>query len=131
MSAQATALSTPTSAGRRLRRRNLWLVPGLAIALLGSLTDSSLTAIGIMVAFGIAPHLLAAIAGIGQAHPGAQMAPRAIRIFNATHEPIVPAAIVALYLAGLASSLVLVAGTAWMSHVVIGWGIGDQKRSLD
>jgi hypothetical protein len=111
----------------RLRLRHLWIVPGLAIAIIGSRTDSSLTAIGVMVAFGIAPHL-AFLAGIGQAHPAGGMAPRALAVFNALHQPIVPAAIVALNLTGVVPTLLFVGATAWLSHIVIGWGIGDGPR---
>ena len=140
MSGQTTALAAAASAaraegiapakpGRRLRPRHLWLIPGLAIAIVGSRTDSSLTAIGVMVAAGIAPHLLAILAGLGQERPAGGMAPRVLAIFNAMHLPLVPAAIVALYLAGLVPSLVLVAGTAWLSHIVMGWAIGDGVRT--
>ena len=139
MSGQTTVLAGATPAaradtsagatsGRRLRLRHLWLIPGLAIAILGSRTDSSLAAIGVMVAFGIAPHL-AYLAGIGQPRPVGGMAPRALAVFNLMHLPIVPAAIVALNLTGLLPSLVFVAGTAWLSHIVIGWAIGDGLRS--
>jgi hypothetical protein len=116
------------TSGRRLRPRQLWLIPGLAIAILGSRTDSSLAAIGVMVAFGIAPHF-AFLAGIGQPHPAGGMAPRARAVFNALHRPIVPVAIVALNMTGLLPSLVFVAGTAWLSHIVIGWAIGDGLRT--
>ncbi len=118
----------PTKPGRRLRPRHLWLVPGLAIAFLGSRTDSSLLAIAVMVAFGVAPHL-AFLAGIGQSHPAGQMAPRALAVFNAMHVPIVPAVIVALYLTGIVPTLLFVGATAWLSHIVIGWAIGDGLRT--
>ena len=130
MSAQTTVLGAPASAGRSLRPRHLWLIPGLAIAIVGSRTDSSLTAIGVMVAFGIAPHL-SFLAGIGQPHPAGQMAPRAVAAFNAMHQPIVPAAIVALGVTGLVPSLVFVGATAWLSHIVIGWAIGDGRRTAN
>jgi hypothetical protein len=129
MSAQATATPVRTPAGRRLRPRHLWIIPGLAIALVGSRTDSSLVAIGAMVVGGIAPHLLAVIAGIGQPRANGRMAPRGLTVFNAMHEPVVPAAIVLAQLSGLVPTLVFVAATAWLSHIVIGWGIGDRKRS--
>jgi hypothetical protein len=82
-----------------------------------------------MVAGGIAPHLLAVIAGIGQSHPEGRMPRRGLAVFNAMHEPIVPAAIVLAQLTGLVPTLIFVATTAWLSHIVIGWGIGDRKRS--
>jgi hypothetical protein len=125
-----TALAPVRVAARlRLRRRHLWIIPGLAIAILGSRTDSSLVAIGAMVAGGIAPHLLAVIAGIGQSHPEGRMPRRGLAVFNAMHEPIVPAAIVLAQLTGLVPTLIFVVATAWLSHIVIGWGIGDRKRS--
>jgi hypothetical protein len=113
--------------GFRFRPRHLWILPGLAIAIVGSRTDSSLTAIGVMVAFGIAPHL-AFLAGIGQPRPAGGMAPRALAVFNAMHHPAIPAAVVALNLTGIVPTLVFVAATAWLSHIVIGWGIGDGPR---
>ena len=113
--------------GFRFRPRHLWIVPGLAVAIVGSRTDSSLTAIAVMVAFGIAPHL-AFLAGIGQRHPAGRMAPRAVTVFNALHMPLVPAAIVALNLTGVVPALLFVGATAWLSHIVIGWAIGDGRR---
>ena len=126
-SAAGAEVGATATTGRRLRARYLWLIPGLAIAILGSRTDSSLTAIGVMVAFGIAPHL-AFLAGIGQPHPRGEMAPRARAVFNALHQPIVPAAIIALNLTGVVPTLLFVGATAWLSHIVIGWGIGDGPR---
>ena len=128
MSAQATVVLAPASAGRRLRLGHLWLVPGLAIAILGSRMDSSLAGIGVMVAFGVAPHL-ASLAGIGQSHPADEMAPRAIAAFNAMHQPVLPVILLGLAVTGLVPSILVVGGTAWLSHIVIGWAIGDGKRS--
>ena len=127
-SAARAAGGAPAKPGRRLRPRHLWLIPGLAVAILGSRIDSSLTAIAVMVAFGIAPHL-AFLAGIGQAHPAGQMAPRALAVFNVMHHPIVPAAIVALNVTGVVPTLLFVGATAWLSHIVIGWAIGDRMRT--
>ena len=140
MSGQTTVLAGAASAdradagaaatsGRRFRPRHLWLIPGLAIAIVGSRTDSSLTAIGVMVAAGIAPHLLAIVAGLGQERPAGGMAPRALAIFNALHEPLLPGAVLVLSLTGVVPTLVFVGATAWLGHIVIGWGIGDGKRS--
>src|SRR5690349_13018036 len=114
--------------GFRFRPRHLWIIPGLAIAIVGSRTDSSLTAIAVMVAFGVAPHL-AFLAGIGQSRPAGGMAPRALALFNAMHHPALPAAIVALNLTGVVPTLLFVGATAWLSHIVIGWGIGDGPRA--
>lgn len=114
--------------GFRFRPRHLWIIPGLAVAIVGSRTDSSLTAIGVMVAFGIAPHL-AFLAGIGQPRPAGVMAPRALSLFNALHHPAIPAAIVTLNLTGVVPTLLFVGATAWLSHIVIGWGIGDGRRT--
>jgi hypothetical protein len=126
----SAGIATPAAApkeGFRFRPRHLWILPGLAIAIVGSRTDSSLTAIGVMVAFGIAPHL-AFLAGIGQRRPAGQMAPRALAAFNAMHHPAIPAAIVALNVTGAIPTLLFVGATAWLSHIVIGWGIGDGPR---
>ena len=114
----------------RIRPRHLWWIPGLAVAILGSRTDSSLAAIGVMVAFGIAPHL-AFLAGMGQPRVAGHLAPRAAVLFNAMHVPIIPAAIVALHVStGVVPSLVFVAATAWLSHIVIGWALGDGRRPV-
>lgn len=137
MSGQTTVLAAPAARagagehaklGRRLRPRHLWLIPGVAIAIVGSRTDASLTAIGVMVAFGLAPHL-AFLAGIGQPHAAGQMAPRALALFNAMHMPVIPAAIIALYLTGVVPTLLFVGATAWLGHIVVGWAIGDTRRS--
>ena len=131
MSAQATAASASAGVAKerfRFRPRHLWIVHGLAVAIVGSRTDSSLTAIGVMVAFGIAPHL-AFLAGIGQPRLAGGMAPRALALFNAMHHPAIPAAVVALNLTGVIPTLLFVGATAWLSHIVIGWGIGDGLRT--
>ena len=130
MSPQTTVASIGVAPkeGFRFRPRHLWIIPGLAIAIVGSRTDSSLTAIGVMLAFGIAPHL-AVLAGIGQSRPAGGMAPRALAVFNAMHHPAIPAAIVALNLTGVVPTLLFVGATAWLSHIVIGWGIGDGLRT--
>ena len=137
MSGQFTAVPAPAGIasavvapkeGFRLRPRHLWIVPGLAVAIVGSRTDSSLTAIGVMVAFGIAPHL-AFLAGIGQTRAAGQMSSRALAVFNAMHHPAIPAGIIALNLTGVVPTLLFVGATAWLSHIVIGWGIGDGLRT--
>jgi hypothetical protein len=123
----ATAAVAPKP-GFRFRPRHLWIIPGLAIAIVGSRTDSSVTAIGVMVAFGIAPHL-GFLAGIGQQRAVGQMAPRSRAFFNAMHLPVIPAAIVALNLTGVVPTLLFVGATAWLGHIVVGWGIGDRVRA--
>jgi hypothetical protein len=56
------------------------------------------------------------------------MAPRALAAFNAMHHPAIPAAIVALNVTGAIPTLLFVGATAWLSHIVIGWAIGDGPR---
>jgi hypothetical protein len=124
----ASAAAVAPKQGFRFRPRHLWIVPGLAIAIVGSRTDPSLTGIGVMVAFGLAPHL-SFLAGIGQRRPAGGMAPRALAVFNAMHHPAIPPAIVALSLTGVIPTLLFVGATAWLSHIVLGWGIGDGIRS--
>ncbi len=127
-SAVGAVPEAPAKPGRRPRLRHLWLIPGLTIAILGSQFDSSLAAIGVMVAFGMAPHL-AFLAGIGQRRPAGQMAPRAVAVFNAMHQPILPAVLLGLAATGVIPLILVVGGTAWLSHIVIGWGVGDGKRN--
>lgn len=119
------------SKGRRLRRRHLWLVPGLAIAIYANLLGGE-HGVGIveLVLFGIAPdlpRLLRRFVG------GAGVV--AIRVSNVLHQPLVAFAALAIAAAGAVSSIVpivvLVATLVWSSHVVIGWGVGDGIRHPD
>lgn len=118
--------------GFRLRRRHLWLVPGLGLALLASQQATQLGA-GLvpLLVFGIAPDL-PRLAGIGRGHAPGQLPPRAVPFFNAMHHPIVPVALLlGLAVTGPVSSFLLVGAFAWLGHVVVGFGTGDRLRTAD
>lgn len=132
--ASGTASATgraPVGYGRRIRRRHLWLVPGLAIAIVANLqsTEHGL-GLGPVLLFGILPHL-PALLGLGQPHAPGQMAARAIPLFNMTHQPWPPLLIVALAATDILSPFWLVAGLAWFSHIVVDLAIGDGLRTAD
>ena len=120
MTAQATTQAGTQRASRtrfRFRRRQLWWIPGLAIAVLASqVSERSGLGIVPMIVFQTAPHL----ATFGGA--------RAIWLFNVLHHPLPPTALAAVAFAAALPPLWLVAGLGWLSHVVIGWGIGDGMR---
>jgi hypothetical protein len=121
MTAQATMQATATEGvrrGFRFRRRHLWWLPGLAVAVLASQV-SERAGLGIvpMIVFQMAPHL-----------PTFAGAP-AIPLFNFGHHPVPPLVLTAIAFAGGLPAIWLVAGLGWLSHVVIGWGIGDGPRS--
>jgi len=81
--------------------------------------------LGVMpvLVFGIVPHL-AVLLGLGQAHASGQLAPRAVPLFNALHHPAPPAALLVLGATGILSPLWLVAGLAWLGHIVADEGFG-------
>jgi F420H(2)-dependent quinone reductase len=127
------ALATPTHGerGRRLRLRHLWVVPGLGIAAFANLQAGHL-GLGIvpLLAFGIAPDL-PRLLGIGQPHAHGQMPLRAVPAFNLMHHPVSPVAVFALAATGLLPPVLYVGALAWLSHIVLGLGIGDRIRDRD
>ena len=104
---------------RRLKRRHLWLVPGLAIAIYAN-GQAQLHGLGItpLLLFGIAPHLPALLR-------------RDVRLFNVLHHPLPPAAVFLAATAGLLPAIALVGSLAWLSHIVVDWALGDGIRSTD
>ncbi|HJP88185.1 MAG TPA: hypothetical protein VJ850_04055 [Candidatus Limnocylindrales bacterium] len=125
--AQAAA---PARTGRRLRRRHLWLIPGLAIAVFGNeLGKAHDVGILSLIAFGITPDLPRLLRYLGK-----RPASVATRISNLLHHPLVAFAAFAVAAAGAANDLipvvVLVATVIWVSHIVIGWAVGDGIREV-
>jgi hypothetical protein len=103
--------------GFRFRRRHAWWIPGLAIAILGNqLSEQHGLGIWPIIVFQMAPHL-ATFAG-----------PGAIAVFNFGHHPVSPVLLVAVAFVAALPPIWLIAGLGWLSHVVIGWGIGDGMR---
>jgi hypothetical protein len=107
--------------GRRLRRRHLWIIPGLAIAIAANkLGEANGVGILLLVAFGIAPDLPRLLGSRGR------------RAHAVLHEPVVATVALAMAVAvtpsGVVPLVVLVATLVWFSHVVIGWGVGDVPR---
>ena len=116
---------------RRLARRYIWFVPGLAIGFFAN-AQAAHHGLGLLplLVFGIAPHL-AFLAGVGQPHARGQMAPRAVPLFNAMHHPVPPLAVLGLAAAGVLPPFWSVAALAWLSHIVVDWGLGDELRTAD
>ena len=116
---------------RLLRPCRLWLVPGLALALVAN-AQASEHGLGLVpvILFGILPHL-PVLLGIRQPRPRGHIGPRAVPLFNVLHQPLVPVAIVGVALTGLLSPVWLVAGIAWLGHLVVDWGMGDGLRTAD
>ena len=116
---------------RLLRPHRLWLIPGLALALVANVkaTEHGLGLVPVIL-FGILPHL-PVLLGIRQPRPRGHIGTRAVPLFNALHQPLVPAAIAAVALTGLLSPLWLVAGLAWLGHIVVDRGLGDGLRAKD
>ncbi len=128
-----TALPFPSvRVGRpRLALRHGWLVPGLAIAVYANaLAGQHGIALLAVLAFGIVPHL-PVVLGVGQPHAHGQMAVRAVPLFNLMHHPVLPLAVVAMAAAGILSSLWLVGGLVWFSHVVMDLAFGQGLRTAD
>ena len=117
-----TIVKVGQGTGLRLRRQHLWLVPGLAIAIVANELGKA-NGIGILtlIAFGIAPDLPRLLGSRGRpAH-------------NILHQPASPLVAVALALAMAATGLVpivwLVGSLVWLGHVVAGRGVGDVPRT--
>jgi len=125
---QAATVATPR---RRMARRHLWLVPGLAVGVFAS-TLAGQKDLGLLplLVFGVAPHL-SVLAGIGQPHARGQLAPRAVPLFNAMHHPALPLAMLGLAAAGVLSPFWLVGALAWLAHIVVDWAFGDGLRSAN
>jgi hypothetical protein len=111
-----------TLASRRLtlRPRHLWLVPGLALSLLANAQASD-------HGFGIAPLLVFGILP----HVPALGGSRAVPLFNAFHHAALPGALLVLASAAILPVFWLVASLAWLSHIVVGWAVGDGARTVD
>jgi hypothetical protein len=103
--------------GRRLRRRHLWLVPGLAIAILANeLGKANGVGILALVAFGISPDLPRLFRSRGRlAH-------------NVMHQPLTPLTAVAIGATGFVPVVWLVGSLVWLGHVLAGRGLGDVPR---
>ncbi|HEY5434758.1 MAG TPA: hypothetical protein VIK13_05965 [Candidatus Limnocylindrales bacterium] len=74
---------------------------------------------------------MTAMLGIGQPHSRGQLASRAVPLFNAMHQPVVPLAVLGLAAAGLISPFFLVGALAWLSHIVVDWAKEDGLRHAD
>jgi hypothetical protein len=124
-------LATQAGRPRRLALRHLWLVPGLALALLANAQATTLH-VGLvpLLVFGIVPHLTVAV-GIGQPHGRGQLAPRAVPLFNAMHQPLLPAAVLGLAAAGVVPAFFLVGALAWLGHIVVDWALRKGLRTAD
>ena len=116
---------------RGLALRHLWIIPGLGIALFANAQSGSL-GVGLvpLLLFGIVPHMTALLA-IGQPHAQGQLAPRAVPLFNAMHQPVMPLAVLGLAAAGVISPFFLVGALAWLSHIVTDWGFDKGLRTRD
>jgi hypothetical protein len=117
---------------RRLRRRHLWLIPGLAIAVYAnSLGERNGVGIPALIAFGIAPHL-PLLLGLGRRRDSG-LRSFSVLAFNVLHHPVAALAAAAVGAIGAATgwlpTVFLVAALVWFSHIVIGWGVGDGIRS--
>jgi hypothetical protein len=116
---------------RRLRRRHLWLVPGLALAIYANaLGERNGVGIPALIAFGIAPHL-PLLLRLGQRRGGGGLRSLVVPLFNLLHHPVAALAAVAVAATGVLSPVVLVASLVWFSHIVVGWGIGDGMRQRE
>ncbi len=118
----ASARTSPVVARRprRLVRRHLWLVPGLAIAIYAN-AQATQHGVGLapLLIFGILPHLPALFGA------------RAVPQFNAMHHPLVPLVLLLAAATGFLAPVWLVGALAWLSHIVVDWALGDGHRGAD
>ena len=107
--------------GRRLRPRHLWIIPGLAIAILANqLGNANGVTILMLIAFGIAPDLPRLFGSRGRP------------MHNVLHQPVAPIVAVALtataFVTGVVPVVWLVGSLVWLGHIVVGLGVGDVPR---
>ena len=129
MTARASTMNDASR--RRPRPRHLWIIPGLAIAVYANVIagDHELGLVPLLL-FGILPKLPFFL-GIGQPTERGQLPPRAVLPWNVFHHPAVPLALFGVAAAGILSAFWTVSALAWLSHIVIDWGLGDGLRSPD
>ena len=115
------------AAGRRLRARHLWLIPGLAVALFANEVGKA-NGVGILllIAFGIAPDL-PRLLGIGRRRDHG-IGSFVVRAFNLLHHPAAAVAAVVVTATGVVPAVWLVGALVWLGHNVIGLGVGDVRR---
>lgn len=125
-----TADATSVRAGR-LKLRHLWIIPGLALAVYANVIAGEHD-LGLfpLLLFGILPKLPFFL-GIGQPTVSGQLPPRAVLGWNVMHHPVTPTLVLGATLTGLLPVFWTVAGLAWLSHIVVDWGLGDGLRSTD
>jgi hypothetical protein len=112
-----TTIQAAKGTGFRLRRRHLWLVPGLAVAIVANEVGKA-NGVGILtlIAFGIAPDLPRLLGSRGRL------------MHNLLHQPAAPLVAVALAATGLVPIVWLVGSLVWLGHVIAGRGVGDVPR---
>jgi hypothetical protein len=108
----------------RLRRRHLWLIPGLAIAIgANELGQSNGVGLLALLAFGLLPDVPRVLGS------------RARPMHNLLHHPLPATLAVPVALAGVADGILpivwLVASLVWFSHIVAGWGVGDVPHPIE
>jgi hypothetical protein len=119
--AEAAVQPTGERKGRRLRRRHLWIIPGLAVAIYAN-TLGQANGVGILalIAFGIAPDVPRLFGARGRP------------MHNVLHQPLAAAAAVAIAgaatVAGVPVAFWLVGALVWLGHLIVGWGVGDVPR---
>ncbi len=119
MTANVATSAQGSSRSWSLKRRHLWLVPGLAIAIFANgQAGSHGLGIAPLLIFGILPHVPALMA-------------RATRLFNDLHHPFPPMVVLLVAWFGLVPPVALVGSLAWLSHIVVDWALGDGVRSTD
>jgi hypothetical protein len=124
---RATTPIAATPKRWRLRRRHLWLIPGLAVAVYANfLGEQNGVGIPALIAFGIAPHL-PLLLGLGRRRDSA-LGSFSVAAFNVLHHPLAALAAVAVAATGYLPIVALVASLVWFSHIVVGWGVGDVIR---
>ena len=115
----------------RPRRRHLLIVAGLWLAVVGN-AEAERLGIGIatVILFSMLPSL-PLLLGIGRPKGRGRIVERAVRPFNATHEPLLPVAVFGLALAGVLPVVAQVGALVWLGSIVIAWGLGDGLRRAD
>jgi deazaflavin-dependent oxidoreductase (nitroreductase family) len=111
-----------SSTGRRwrLRARHLWLVPGLAVAVLAG-EQSKASGLGLLpvIVFSIVPHVPAWLGSIMPRQRGPLGS-----LFDLFHRPLPPTVVAIVAGVGLLPPIALVGGLAWLGHILIDQALG-------
>jgi hypothetical protein len=114
----------------RVAARLTWLALGFAILGLATYEVAQHNLGLLPLAFLLMPDF-AMFAGIGAPHAHGQLPRRAVPFYNALHQPLPPLVLIVAAVIASLPLFWLVAGLAWLAHIVVDRGAGYGLRTAD